>query len=248
VSGSHCDTAGALPLAQGNPPLEDLLWVGLEQYTKAFTSDDHSDPISVGGVPLNADVDSWSFFQNYRASDLDISDWPCSTQKLQPSGLLGGNVRAAQSGICFERNPGDVDAWSCFVSDNQCGSSAPAEDNHKVSSSAAHIESIGDVDSWSQFQLLSGQSPPATLVEADQLSTLHFTTISDNTPQQLEAAGDVDSWSHFSIVNDQVRPKTPRGINQICQLDGMDHLFGRAIINSEVAGDVDSWSQFICEN
>jgi predicted nucleotidyltransferase len=134
------------------------------------------------------------------------------------------------------------------VSDNQCGSTAPAEDNHKVSSSAAHIESIGDVDSWSQFQLLSGQSPPATLVEADQLSTFHFTTISDNTPQQLEAAGDVDSWSHFSTVNDQVRPKTPIRINQICQLDGMDHLFGRAIINSEVAGDVDSWSQFICEN
>jgi predicted GIY-YIG superfamily endonuclease len=40
VSGSHCDTAGALSVAQGNLPLEDLLWVGpLEQYTKAFASE-----------------------------------------------------------------------------------------------------------------------------------------------------------------------------------------------------------------
>jgi hypothetical protein len=134
------------------------------------------------------------------------------------------------------------------VSDNQRESTAPAEDNRKVSSSAAHTESTKDVDSWSQLQRLSGQSAPATLVEADELSTFHFAAISDNTPQQLEAAGDVDSWSQFSILNDQVLPRTSRGINQICQLDSMDHLFGRAIINSEVAGDVDSWSQFICEN
>jgi energy-coupling factor transporter ATP-binding protein EcfA2 len=40
---SHCDTAGALSVAQGNLPLEDLLWVGpLEQYTKAFASEDTS--------------------------------------------------------------------------------------------------------------------------------------------------------------------------------------------------------------
>jgi hypothetical protein len=134
------------------------------------------------------------------------------------------------------------------VSDNQHESTAPAEENRKVSSTAAHTESTGDVDSWPQFQLSSDQSPPATLLETDQPSTFHFPAISDNTPQQLEAAGDVDSWSQFSIVNDQVLPRTLRGINQICQLDSTDHVFGRAIINSEGAGDVDSWSQFICEN
>jgi hypothetical protein len=86
-------------------------------------------------------------FQSYRASDLEISDWLCSTQKLQSSGLQGGNVRAEQSGIGFEQDPGDVDAWSCLY--------------RKTNADPPHLQKI-----TTKYQV----APPTSKVQATQAS------------------------------------------------------------------------------